>query len=65
MGKFDFDEIYRLAEEQSVIGIIAAGLNHVVDSQVPKQDLFQFIGVTLQQKERNKEIELLDRGPCL
>lgn len=53
-GNIDFAEIYRLAEEQSVIGLISAGLNHVVDTKVPKQDLLQFIGITLQQEEQNK-----------
>ena len=53
-GEIDFAEIYRLAEEQSVIGLIAAGLNHVVDTKIPKQELLQFIGATLQQEEQNK-----------
>ena len=53
-GRIDFEEIYRLAEEQSVVGLMAAGLNHVVDTKIPKQDLLQFIGATLQTEERNK-----------
>lgn len=55
-GKVDFAEVYRLAEEQSVVGLIAAGLNHVVDTKIPKQDLLQFIGATLQMEERNKSM---------
>lgn len=53
-GEIDFTEIYRLAEEQSVIGLITAGLNHVVDTKVLKRDLLQFIGATIQQEEHNK-----------
>ena len=53
-GKVDFAEIYRLAKEQSVVGLVAAGLDHVVDTKIPKKDLLQFIGATLQMEERNK-----------
>ena len=28
---FDFKEIYKLAQEQAVVGLVAAGLEHVVD----------------------------------
>lgn len=52
--KIDFKEVYRLAEEQSVVGLVAAGLEHVVDRQVPKADLLAFIGVALQIEQRNK-----------
>lgn len=53
-GKIDYSEVYRLAEEQSVVGLVAAGLNHVIDTKVPRQDLLKFIGATLQMEERNK-----------
>ena len=32
----DFSAIMRLAEEQSVVGLVAAGLEHVVDAKVPQ-----------------------------
>ena len=35
-GDVDFDDIYKLAEGQSVIGLIAAGIEHVVDVKVKK-----------------------------
>lgn len=54
LGEIDYTEIYRLAEEQSVVGLVAAGMNHVVDIKIPKQDLLQFIGATLQMEDRNK-----------
>lgn len=48
-GEVDYEEIMRLAEEQSVDGLVTAGLEHVVDVEVPQEDLLQFIGLSLQQ----------------
>ena len=53
-GEVDYNEIMRLAEEQSVVGLVAAGMEHVSDTKIPKQDLLQFIGQTLQIEEQNK-----------
>jgi hypothetical protein len=53
-GTTDFEEIMRLAEEQSVVGLVTAGLEHVTDMAVPKVELLQFIGQTLQIEEQNK-----------
>ena len=50
----DFSEVYRLAEEQSVIGLVVAGLEHVTDIKIPKSILLTFIGNTLQQEQRNQ-----------
>ena len=36
LGTLEFNEIYRLAEEQSIVGLIAAGLEHVKDVKVPQ-----------------------------
>ena len=55
-GTADFDEIKRLAEEQSVVGLVAAGLEHVVDAKVPKEFVLQFIGLALQIEQRNKDM---------
>lgn len=49
----DYSVIYRLAEEQAVIGLIAAGLVHVIDTKVPKKDALIFVGNALQQEQRN------------
>lgn len=51
--KIDFKEIYRLAEEQSVVGLVAAGLEYVVDMRIPKVDAIQFVGQALQMEQRN------------
>lgn len=55
-GEVDFEEIMRLAEEQSVVGLITAGLERVTDVAVPKIELLQFIGQTLQIEEQNKNM---------
>lgn len=52
-GDIDYDEIMRLAEEQAVIGLVTAGLEHVNDIKVPKEIALQFIGQTLQLEQRN------------
>ena len=54
LGTVDYQEVMRLSEEQSVVGLVTAGLEHVVDMAVPKVNLLQFIGQTLQIEEQNK-----------
>ena len=55
-GAIDYQEIYQAAEEQAVVGIITAGLEHVVDTNVPKNDLLTFIGMSLQLEQTNKSM---------
>lgn len=52
-GDIDFQEIYRLAQEQSVVGMLAAGLEHVVDLKVPQEIALQFAGDVLQLEHHN------------
>ena len=52
-GKVNYEEIMRLAEEQAVVGLVTAGLEHVVDVKVPQDELLQFIGSTLQIEQEN------------
>ena len=40
----DYNIIMRLAEEQLVVGLITAGLKHVIDTSVPKEIVLQFVG---------------------
>ena len=54
LGRIDFTEVLRLAEEQAVIGLVAAGLEHINDLKVPKDITLQFIGKALQIEQRNK-----------
>jgi len=53
-GAPDFSEIMRLAEEQSVVGLVTAGLEQVIDVKIPQEWTLQFIGSTLQIEQRNK-----------
>lgn len=50
----DFSTIISMAEKQSLVGLIAAGLERVSDVKVPKEDILQFVGQTLQLEQRNK-----------
>ena len=43
-----------MAEEQAVLGLVAAGMEHVTDVKVPKENLLQFVGQALQLEQRNK-----------
>ena len=52
-GSIDFNEILRLTEEQSVVGLVSAGLEHVCDIKVPKEVALQFVGSALQLEQRN------------
>lgn len=65
-GVVDFSEVLRLATEQSVVGLVAAGLEHVSDMKVPQERALQFVGQTLQIEQRNKAMnafvaELIER----
>lgn len=55
-GTTDFDEIMCIAEQQSVVGLVTVGLEHVSDAKVPQEWLLQFIGSTLQIEEQNKKM---------
>lgn len=49
----DLKVIYRLAQEQSVVGLVAAGLEHANDVQFPKEDVLTIVGDALQLEQRN------------
>ena len=58
-GEIDYAAIMRIAEEQSVVGLVTAGLEQVNDVTVPKEWTLQFVGRTLQIEQRNKEMNVL------
>lgn len=53
-GEIDFSEVQRLAEEQSVVGLVSAGFEYVKDIKVQKRDVLQFIGQTIQLEQKNQ-----------
>ena len=52
-NEIDYSQVFSLAEEQSVIGLVASGLEHVDDLKVPKKDVLTFVGNALQLERRN------------
>lgn len=55
-GNINYNEVFQLTEEQSVYGIVAAGLEHISDMKVPQQWALQFAGQTILLEKRNKEM---------
>lgn len=53
-GEIDFSAVLDLAEDQSVVGLVAAGLEHVADLKPAKKDVLQFIGRTIQMEQQNQ-----------
>ena len=52
----DYATILNMAEEQSVVGLVTAGLERVVDVKVPQEWVLQFVGETLQIEQQNKDM---------
>ena len=50
----DHSAIMRMAEEQSVVGLVAAGLEHEIDVKAPQVWALQFAGQAIQLEQRNK-----------
>ena len=57
-GDIDYSEVYRLAEEQSVVGLVAAGIEHVTGEKVRKEDALVFAGNILQLEQRNQAMDI-------
>lgn len=53
-GNIDYNVIYKLAQEQSVVGLVAAGLEHVIDVKVPQHVALVFVRDALQLEQRNR-----------
>ena len=53
-GEIDFSTIFQMAEGQSVFGLLAAGLEHIIDTRPAKKDVLQFIGRVTQMEQRNQ-----------
>ena len=59
----DWNAVYRLAEEQSVVGLVAAGIDTLPSSERPPQQVvLQFVGQTLQLEQRNKAMNAFIAG---
>lgn len=58
----DLKALYRLAQEQSVVGLLAAGLEKATDVQFPKEDVLTIVGEALQLETRNKAMNCFIGG---
>lgn len=54
--KVDYDDVFRLADEQSVTGLVTAGIGHVHDVRIPQEKVFQFIYTALQLEQQNQAL---------
>ncbi len=52
-SSIDYQAVYTLAEEQSVMGLVAAGIEHIVDVKIPKEIALSIAGNALQLEQRN------------
>ena len=51
--EIDFTEVYRIAVEQSVVGLAAAGIEYMKGAVVLKKDVLKFAGEALRQERIN------------
>ena len=49
----DFKEVYQLSQQQSVVGLIAAGLEHVAGFKLSREEALVIAGEALQLEQRN------------
>jgi len=57
-AQLDIDEIYRLASEQSVIGLVAAGLEHVTNMKTPKTMALTIAKDVFKLEKRNRAMNM-------
>ncbi|MBO7510386.1 MAG: nucleotidyltransferase family protein, partial [Bacteroidales bacterium] len=53
-GSVDFKRIFEIAKEQTVIGLVAVGMEHVVDRTITKDDAAKFIHSVVKTEIVNK-----------
>lgn len=52
-SEIDYVALFDLAEEQSVVGLVVAGIGHITDIKPQKKDVLQFIGRAVQLEQKN------------
>lgn len=52
-GAIDYAAVYQLADSQSVVGLVAAGLEHVYDMRIKKPDALPFLKKVYSLEQRN------------
>ncbi len=56
-GVVNFDTIYKIAQEQSVVGLLAAGFEHVADLRIPQEVSLAVAGDVLQIENVNTAMD--------
>lgn len=57
-GAADLKGVFQYAQEQSVVGLVTAGLEHVPDADLSRDQQFQFIGQVLRIEQRNNAMNV-------
>ena len=52
-SSLDIEQVYRLGSQQSVIGLLAAGLEHVTDANAPKDITMRIMSTVISLEQRN------------
>lgn len=58
LDEIDFDEILQLSEEQSVVGLIAAGIEQIKHVNITQEDKLKFVGSAIQLEQQNIAMNL-------
>ena len=53
LGGGGFEEVYRLASQQAVVGLFAAGLEQATDAKAPKEITMRILSTVLSLEQRN------------
>lgn len=55
-GEVDYEKILRISEEQSVVGLVAAGIEQIKDIKIPQKYVLLFVGEALMLEKRNLDM---------
>ena len=55
-NKIDYNKVFKLAHDQAVIGLVAAGIEHTRKGVIPNDIVLSFVSSTLQIEQRNKDM---------
>lgn len=58
LNQIDFESVFQIADGQSVVGCVTAGLEHVVAAKIPQDVLLNFVGASLQLEQQNRAMNL-------
>ena len=53
LNQIDYESVFQIADGQSVVGCVTAGLEHVVAANIPQNVLLNIVGASLQLSTTN------------